>query len=153
MLLKTVPNCLQYKANHPKSGVGFTIYHLMGSYPCARHTLSHWILTTTQFHAHFKEGTEGYGQNTHSIARKKQNWVKSPGPLTPSPGLLSTSQWITCSPPPSTTVQRLFLSSFTLKGLWVPATPPILQNQLMPCSLATRRWRWNHICISTTCCP
>lgn len=55
--------------------------------------------------------------------KKKQNWVKSPGPLTPSPGLLSTSQWITCSPPPSTTVHRLFLSSFTLKGLWVPATP------------------------------
>ena len=95
----------------------------MGSYPCARHTLSHWILTTTQFHTHFKEGTEGYGQNTHSIPKKKQNWVKSPGPLTPSPGLLSTSQWITCSPPPSTTVHRLFLSSFTLKGLWVPATP------------------------------
>lgn len=40
-----------------------------------------------------------------------------------NPGLLSTNQWTTCSPAPSTTIQRLCLSSFTLKGLWVPAAP------------------------------
>lgn len=107
-------NCPQLSPIWSKSSkIWSRFYHLPsnGFLPCARHTLSPWIFTTTQFHAHFKEGTEVYGQNTHYIARKKQSWVKSPGPLTPKPWPL-----ITCSPPPSTTIRRLFLSSFTLKG-------------------------------------